>query len=106
MPEAATYSPLTGERRVRPPTQPLDLAPGSEVVVPLIAGRDYATVKSMIEAKQIAPSVKNCDAYVTTVYFADGTKWAPANYWRPTEEKRGKYVSVAFQDWLGLEHVQ
>lgn len=43
MPEAATYSPLTGERRVRPPTQPLDLAPGSEVVVPLIAGRDYAT---------------------------------------------------------------
>lgn len=63
-------------------------------------------MKSMIEAKQIAPSVKNCDAYVTTVYFADGTKWAPANYWRPTEEKRGKYVSVAFQDWLGLEHVQ
>ncbi len=102
-PEHAVYSALTGQRRPDIPTEPIDLEPNKELVLPIVAERDYAAIKSLIQAKQTLSSVRNCDVWVTTVYFSDGTKWAPASYWRPDEARPGKYVSISFTDWLDMQ---
>jgi hypothetical protein len=103
-PEHALYSPVTGQRRQEVPSESIDLQPGKELAMPLISERDYGSIKSLIQAKQTLAGVAKCDVWVTTVFFADGTKWAPAGYWRPDEARPGRYLAVSFEDWLEIQH--
>jgi hypothetical protein len=102
-PEHAMYSALTGERRQEAAADPIDLEPGKDLAMPLIAERDYTTVKSLIEATHALSTIRTCDVWVTTIFFDDGTKWAPTNYWRPQEAKPGAYISIPFEDWLQMQ---
>jgi len=103
-PEHAMYSALTGQRRQESSAEAIVLEPGDELAMPLVSERDYDSIRSLIQDKQPLSGVRNCDAWVTTVYFEDGSKWAPANYWRPEEGTPGKYVSIPFETWLQLQH--
>jgi hypothetical protein len=95
---------VTGQRRQEVPSESIDLQPGKELAMPLISERDYGTIKSLMQAKQTLAGVAKCDVWVTTVFFADGTKWAPAGYWRPDEARPGRYLAVSFEDWLEMQH--
>jgi hypothetical protein len=106
MPEQAMYSALTGQRRHEAAGEPINLEPGTELVIPIIGERDYEGIKSLIEAKHAVSSVRKCETWVTTVYFADGTKWASGIYWRPDEHRTGKYLRMRFEDWSEMQHAR
>jgi hypothetical protein len=105
-PEQAMYSALTGQRRHEAAGEPINLEPGSELVIPIIGERDYEGIKSLIEAKHAVSGVRKCEIWVTTVYFADGTKWAAGIYWRPDERQTGKYLRMRFEDWSEMQHAR
>jgi hypothetical protein len=105
LPEPAMYSALTGQRKPETRNLPIDLEPGRELVMPIVSKDDYSYIKQMIEAKEPIASVTRTEVYVDAVYFADGTKWSPAHYYRPDGSAPGKYTVVRYEDWLQTQPV-
>lgn len=102
-PEHAMYSAITGKLQHYAQGDPIDLEPGAEIVVPIISEKDYGDIKSLIEEKQSLSSVSRCEIWITTVYFADGTKWSPGHYWQPDTSRPGRYTPLSVRDWTQEE---
>jgi hypothetical protein len=105
-PEHAMYSALTGQRRHEAPRDSINLEPGKELVVPIVSQSDYDNIRSLIQARQPLADVRKCEVWVTTVFFADGTKWASGAYWRPDRGSPGKYLPVPFESWAEMERAR
>lgn len=94
------YSATTGKLRNEVQGDPIDFEPGGELVVPIVSEKAYESIKSLIEEKQDLSSVAKSEVWVTTVYFADGTKWASGTYWQPDASRPGRYTQLSVEDWL------
>lgn len=105
-PEHALYSATTGKPRSELQGEPINLEPEAELVMPIVSGKDYGSIKSLIEEKQDMSSVTRCEISVSTVYFADGTKWSSGAYWSPDEASPGHYVQLLAEDWLRAEQLR
>lgn len=97
-PDAAMYSPFTGQRKPEDTSEAIKLEPAGELTVPLMSKDYYEDFNSLISAKQPLSSITNCEISVATVYFADGTKWSHS-YWQPDTTKPGRYEPMSFDDW-------
>jgi hypothetical protein len=102
-PEHAMYSAMTGKLQHDAQGNPIDLEPGADLVVPIVSEKDYGDIKSLIEEKQNLSSVSRCEIWVTTVYFADGTKWSPGHYWQPDMSRPGRYTPLSARGWMQEE---
>ncbi|MFZ0420655.1 MAG: hypothetical protein WAM04_21320 [Candidatus Sulfotelmatobacter sp.] len=102
-PEHAMYSALTGQRRHESPREPINLEPGRELTVPIVSQSDYDNIRSLIQSRQSLADLTKCEVWVTTVFFADGTKWASGAYWRPDAATPGKYSLVPAETWAEME---
>jgi hypothetical protein len=102
-PEHALYSATTGKLRSEVQAEPIDLEPGAELVMPIVSEKDYDNIKSLIEEKQDLSSVTRCEISVSTVYFADGTKWSSGAYWQPDAASPGRYAQLSVDDWAHAE---
>lgn len=94
-PEHALYSPRLGSAKAPDADQrpAFELAPGQKFTLPLQDPQTYSQLKSTVEAKQPLSTINGCDASISAIFFADGTKWSSHTYWRPAVQP-GRYEVI------------
>jgi hypothetical protein len=103
-PEPALYSVSLGHKLHPDPGPAFELAPGQTYTIAYENPDNYPGLKSSVEERKGSISAVNgCSGGISDVFFEDGTRWQGHRYLRPDPDKRGQWIRLSSEEWLGAK---
>lgn len=103
-PEVALYSMILGHKLHPDPGPAFELAPGQTFTIAYENPAYYPGLKKSVgERKGSISAVNGCNGGVSDVFFEDGTRWQSHHYMRADPDKRGHWIIITPEEWLGAK---